>query len=415
MNIQIKFGGGEKRISKGVVIFPCNIGGRNIKLRTEVVDAEFPLLLGNTFLKKAGAVLNIRGEKARIFGNEVDMKETSSGHFTLTVCSPIQGKVFVKSIMDVSSKGFDDSIHAEKQITGCLMNEQMSDELTYKDIVKLHHVFGHVSVRKLEKLISDSKRLTEKVKGFLNDVEEKCDSCKVHRKAKPRPAVSLPRTSKFNQIVSMDLKQYKDKNNDYILYLVDLFSRLTVGSFIQGKNPSLVGEVIMEKWIANFGRMEMIHSDRGGEFCCSKLADIAEYIGVRSSFTAASSPNQNGINERNHAVCDRMMDKMRSQDPSLSAQVALTWALVAKNSLENVSGFSPFQIVFGAAPSLPSVYTSGPPGYEEVVMEKAVADHINALFLAREAYIQCESDKVLKMALKQRTYKQGGEIKVLKM
>ena len=168
----------------------------------------------------------------------------------------------------------------------------------------------------------------------------------------------------------------------------------------------------MEKWIAVFGRMDMIHSDRGGEFCCEELADIAEYIGVRSSFTAASSPHQNGVNERNHAVCDKMMEKMRMQDPSLSAQVALTWALVAKNSLENVSGFSPFQLVFGKAPSLPSVYTAGPPGFEEVVMEKAVADHINALFLAREAYVQGESDKTLKAALKQRIYKRGHDIEV---
>ena len=51
------------------------------------------------------------------------------------------------------------------------------------------------------------------------------------------------------------------------------------------------------------------------------------------------------------------------------------------------------------------MYTSGPAGYEKVVMEKAVADHINALFLGREAYIQCESDKILKKTSKQRIYK----------
>ena len=45
------------------------------------------------------------------------------------------------------------------------------------------------------------------------------------------------------------------------------------------------------------------------------------------------------------------------------------------------------------------MYTAGPPGFEEVIMEKSVADHINALFLAREAYIQGESDKILKQAL----------------
>ena len=56
-----------------------------------------------------------------------------------------------------------------------------------------------------------------------------------------------------------------------------MFTRLTVGVFIQKKLPSIVGEKMMEKWIAVFGRMDMIHSDRGGEICCSELADIAEY------------------------------------------------------------------------------------------------------------------------------------------
>ena len=126
-----------------------------------------------------------------------------------------------------------------------------------------------------------------------------------------------------------------------------LFSRLTVGVFIPDKKPSTVGEKLMEKWIAPMGRMEMIHSDHGGEFCCDELVSIAEYLGVKSSFTAARSPNQNGLNERNHAIVDNMISKMRTADPNLSAEVALTWALVAKNTLQNVSGYSPFQIVFG--------------------------------------------------------------------
>ena len=264
-----KFGGGEKRNSKGIVVIPCSIGGKNIRLKTEVVDAEFPLLLGNSFLKKAGAVLHLREEKALILGSEVEMKETDSGHYALGIGLPIEGVEFAK---------IRDSEQSDGRILQCLL--ALDDNLTYKDVVKLHQAFGHVSVRKLEKLISDSNKLTEEVQGFLREVEEKCKSCKVHRIAKPRPAVSLPRACKFNQIVSLDLKQYKDNDNNYILYLVDLFTRLTVGVFIKRKLPSLVGANIMEKWIAVFGRMDMIHSDRGSEFIGSELADIADYIGV---------------------------------------------------------------------------------------------------------------------------------------
>ena len=73
----------------------------------------------------------------------------------------------------------------------------------------------------------------------------------------------------------------------------------------------------------------------------------------------------NGVNERNHAVVDRIMAKMQFADKSLKPEVALNWALAAKNSLENHQGFSPCQIVFGTNPKLPSVYSAGPPGLKK--------------------------------------------------
>ena len=406
-----KFGGGEKRKSKGAVVFPCFLAGMNIKMRSEVVEADFPLLLGNSMLKRADAVLFLREEKAIILNKSVDMRETGSGHYCLKIELPKEGLEMSKlnSLCDTESDS--QSIAPEvtdKSITDCLMTSEGA--LSHKDLQKLHDMFGHVSMTRLEKLIKNANKWSEKVRDSLEDIESKCRSCKVHRKAKPAPKVSLPRTSKFNEIITLDLKEYTDGNNKYILYIIDMFSRLTVGVFIPNKKPSTVGEKIMEKWIAPMGRMETLHSDRGGEFCCDELTSIAEYLGVKSSFTAARSPNQNGLNERNHAIVDSMLQKMITADPLLTKEVALTWALVAKNTLQNVSGFSPFQIVFGQAPSLPSVYTSGPPGLEEVSMNKLVADHINALFLAREAYIQGESDRVLKAALKQRVYRRGEDI-----
>ena len=53
---------------------------------------------------------------------------------------------------------------------------------------------------------------------------------------------------------------------------------------------------------------------------------------------------------------------------------------------------------------------AGPPGLEEVVMSQAVAQHLNAMHLARQAYIEGESDNILKLALKQRIYRRPETI-----
>ena len=157
---------------------------------------------------------------------------------------------------------------------------------------------------------------------------------------------------------------------------------------------------MLEKWISIFGRMKILHSDRGAEFVNEERTILAEYLDVKQSLTAASSPNQNGCNERNHAIVDRMMEKMLFADPEITPETALCWALNAKNTLENYQGFSPVQIVFGETPELPAIYAAGPSGFKEVKMAKAMGEQISALHLGREAFIQCESDRVLKKILK---------------
>ena len=101
---------------------------------------------------------------------------------------------------------------------------------------------------------------------------------------------------------------------------------------------------------------------------------------------------------------------MKFQDPGLKPEIALCWALNVKNSLENYQGFSPAQLVFGENPRLPALYSAGPPGLEEVNVSKSAAMHISALHLAREAFIECEADRVLRTALKQRVYARGEDI-----
>ena len=101
---------------------------------------------------------------------------------------------------------------------------------------------------------------------------------------------------------------------------------------------------------------------------------------------------------------------MRMEDPSINPELALCWALAAKNSLENYQGFSPAQLVFGENPKMPALYSAGPPGLEKVQVSKAAAAHISALHLAREAFIQCEADRVLRTALRQRVYARGEDV-----
>ena len=73
--------------------------------------------------------------------------------------------------------------------------------------------------------------MTESVQGWIDGIKARCLSCKLDQPRKPLPQYSLPRATKFNQVVTIDLKDYHDGKN--ICDMVDWHSRLTVGDLIE--------------------------------------------------------------------------------------------------------------------------------------------------------------------------------------
>ena len=388
-----KFGGGERRASKYAVKFPCNLAGKNCSIKTEVIDENLPLLLGNSSLKAAKAVLFIAEQKAIFLDREVEMREESSGHFSMEISSP---------------KTHSNTMVEETDVCFMVQNEDLNE----KSLWKLHQYWGHKPAEYLLRIIKDAGKLTPEIEGFVQKIKD-CESCRLTDKRRPRPKVAFPRATRPNQIVTMDLKSYGTGKHSYILHMVDMFSRLHMAEFIPNKEAETVAEAILKIWISQpgLGPMEFLHSDRGGEFLNETLTTVAEYLQVKHTATASYTPNANGLNERNHYTVDTMLERMILAEPDLKVEVALSWCINAKNTLGNHNGFSPAQIVFGQNPRLPTVFTAGPPGLEdEISMPKAVAQHINSIHLAREAFIKCESDRILKSALRQRLYKTAGEI-----
>ena len=72
---------------------------------------------------------------------------------------------------------------------------------------------------------------------------------------------------------------------------------------------------------------------------------------------------------------------MIEDDPSMELEVALAWAVNAKNSMQNHNGFSPIQLVLGRNPNLPSVSTNRLPAMENQKKSEAVTKHLTALLM----------------------------------
>ena len=97
------------------------------------------------------------------------------------------------------------------------------------------------------------------------------------------------------------------------------------------------------------------------------------------------------------------MTQKLKEDLKISNEVALSWALQAKNSLMNVDGFSPYQQVFGFNPKSTQISTCSEGALRDKTPSSIVRDMLNTMNRAREEYIKSENSGKLKRALKCKT------------
>ena len=101
----------------------------------------------------------------------------------------------------------------------------------------------------------------------------------------------------------------------------------------------------------------------------------------------------NGINERNHAAIDMMMEKTLEGLPQLSKKTALQYAVSIRNCSMYVHDYTPVQLAIGQNPRLPSALSDGLPALEGETTSSVIAEHLNTITSARKAFGQCQIEE----------------------
>ena len=93
-----------------------------------------------------------------------------------------------------------------------------------------------------------------------------------------------------------------------------------------------------------------------------------------------------------------MFDKIL-QENNCDFDLALAWAISAKNSLSNILRFSPYQLSIGTNPKLPSLNLSKVPAITSTPTNKTIMKNLEALHRARKTFITRENSEKLRRAL----------------
>ena len=146
--------------------------------------------------------------------------------------------------------------------------------------------------------------MTSLIERVVND----CRVCQKFKQSIARPRVTLPKATSFNEVVTLDLKEFGTK---YVLWMIDSFSRFMVGKLLSNKKADTVIQAIMDNWCMSLGfPTQGFYADNGGEFSNLKLDELTSKLGLTVKFGPAYSPWSNGINERNHASAEQTIKKL---------------------------------------------------------------------------------------------------------
>ena len=136
--------------------------------------------------------------------------------------------------------------------------------------------------------------------------------------------------------------------------------------------------------------------DPGGENISNEILEYFEQLNIQHLCTAAQAEFSNGIVERVGETLREISSKVKRDHPSLQLEDILAKSTAAVNSMLNVHGFSPSQLVTGVSPSIPSSLTDEPPasGYD------TRQPRVEAISTARSAMAAAEASNRIRRALK---------------
>ena len=387
-SMYFRFGDNEPTLSNERYTLPATVCNKEVKIITEVVEDRIPLLISKRTMETAKMVVDFGDYTVTAFGYTQKMIRTESGHCSITL----------------NKKNVYDDV--------CLCSQGNVVELfngTYetnkkKIALKLHKQFAHLTPHRLKSLIRMAGKQDKELFDKIDEISRTCDVCIRHKRPESRPIVCMPIAKQFNNTVSMDLKCFDTNKGIYFQHMIDNRTRFSTAKVIRSKNKETLVESVFTHWIALFGRPRKIMSDNGGEYNNSSFIDMCDKLGVHVITTGAEAPWSNGLVERHHDLIARNVKKI-IEETGCRVETALAWAVNAKNCLSNVNGFTPYQLLLGITPNLPSLDDpyEHPTTLENETPSERVAEHIKAIYNARKQQMAVEADEKIRRALAHKT------------
>ena len=186
------------------------------------------------------------------------------------------------------------------------------------EIISKAHLLGHVGVNAIEKIIhNDYKLHWTNMRSDIQVIVNNCAACQAFTIGKVgyHPPRSVTADGVFDHIC-IDLGNFGTTSingNNYVLVVVDYFSRYTILRALTDKSSETVAKALLSIF-CNYGFPRKLTSDNGSEFVNAVMTQFVKMSGIDRRLSLPYTPTGNSVAESYVGICKRGVIKALHAD-----------------------------------------------------------------------------------------------------
>ena len=234
-------------------------------------------------------------------------------------------------------------------------------------ILKESHDFplsGHCGYHRMFKRIREKYRWPKMRQDIKNYIKN-CKSCQVNKTSRRKNKAPMEITSTSRQPferLALDICgpfPITEEGNRFVLTMQDDLTKFSHAVSLPNHEAITIADSLID-FITMFGIPQRILSDQGTEFMSDVIKHVTKVLKMKHSISSAYHPQTNGALERSHSTLkDYLKHYITPKQHDWDKYISI--AMFCYNThIHSSTKFTPYELVFGVKPRIPSTLTSAP-------------------------------------------------------